>query len=76
MENKWFGPAISAPVCEALDHVPEPVGEQCVMCERPIVAGDRGLMIVYLGGFAEPASLRAIHHSCLLQNIGVTPREA
>ena len=40
--NGWFGESWGAPVCQAEQRVPTPVGKQCMWCSEPIAAGDQG----------------------------------
>lgn len=47
---KWFGDTWGAPINETVEHTDTPVGEICLQCEEPILAGDRGVLIPHLAG--------------------------
>lgn len=69
VRNQWFGPAVNAPVCQILEHVPPPVGSPCLFCEQPIATNDCGLIVSYLG--PGHATRRPTHYLCLMTAIGV-----
>jgi hypothetical protein len=50
--NKRFGPAWDAPSCEYADLVATPVGEPCLECEEPILDGDRGMVMPFVGAWS------------------------
>lgn len=63
----WFGQSWGAPVCEAEDHVPTPVGKPCIDCLETIVLGDRGIVTPLL--LAEGSITVAQHLECFLKKI-------
>lgn len=72
---KWFSGQPTTPACEDAfnERVDVPVGWECVWCEEPIEAGQRGFMIPHLEGergkFHEVAYGRPWHHECFIRSI-------
>jgi hypothetical protein len=70
----WFGEPWPSedgrsPVCEEdLRRVPTPIGRACVLCERPVAAGDRGEMIPAIHGDGT-TSVEATHIECSLRAV-------
>jgi hypothetical protein len=59
--NQWFGRFPWAPICQALERVPVPVGTICTWCGEPIEEGDCGLFIFHLG---RACARRPYHCEC------------
>jgi hypothetical protein len=72
--NKYFGEPWDAPFIADAQRVATPVGEPCIICQEPIVAGEQG-MVTPLIHSGEDGTLRsrpaANHRGCsLLSTIG------
>lgn len=65
----WFGESWGAPVCDYANHMPTPVGEECLMCEAVFTADDQGLTIPHASQAG--VELRSMHIACFLKNVGV-----
>ena len=76
--TQWFGTSWGAPVCDPADHVPTPVGQDCLMgCGRVIAADDQGLVLPhsYLDDEGEVrGELRGQHLDCFLKAVGLPHR--
>lgn len=70
---KWFGASWGAPVCDPALASETPVGRPCGHCDGPIAAGDRGVILPFLGAETEPKEL-AYHHACILESLGIKER--
>lgn len=46
-----------------------PVGRPCLLCEKLIEAGDKGLIVPVLEGLEGPARLGVEHRECFLRSI-------
>jgi hypothetical protein len=57
---KWFGKDWGAPVCKEERHAETPVGESCVVCQKPIEPADQGIMI---------APFYVWHLDCFVRNV-------
>jgi hypothetical protein len=70
--NRYFGDPWDAPFVADAAQVPTPVGETCVICEEPIVAGEQGMVTPLIYG-AEDGTLRsrpaANHRGCSLLGV-------
>jgi len=68
----WFGepwpsPEERAPVCEDDAYRREtPVGAECMYCEVPVAAGDRGMIVPHLGG---ERATTVMHVDCMLRAV-------
>lgn len=74
---QWFGSPwpseeLRAPVCEDdADRAPNPrPGTLCVLCDREIEPGARGVVMPHLAADNMSAVLRYCHLGCLLSNVG------
>jgi hypothetical protein len=75
---KWFGQSWGAHVCEG-EHVATPVGEICFgSCATPIVEGDRGVLLPFLGfegSTDNPCPEVPYHLACFMRSVfGVAER--
>ena len=70
---RWFGADWGAPVCDADTHAPTPVGEPCVPCGKPIMAGDRGFLIpqssTTWGETHVMIEYRPWHLACMMESV-------
>jgi hypothetical protein len=64
---EFFGEPWPSGICDDGKQVPTPIGEACVLCAEPIVAGDRGSFMVSLG-FARPHG-GPVHRECSLRSV-------
>lgn len=64
---RFFGEPWASAVCDYGEQVPTPVGEDCLLCDEPIVASDRGLMMT--GERGGRWSLLPIHRECELRSV-------
>lgn len=51
-----------------LDRIDTPVGEKCIFCEEPIVEGDVGVVMPFLG-VDEETNIVPQHKECVLRGI-------
>lgn len=65
----WFGESWGAPVCESAQHLPTPIGEACMFCDRSIADGDQGMTVPHysVSGYG----LGSMHLSCFLRHLGI-----
>ena len=61
---RWFGAKWNAPICGENPPVATPIGEPCAYCDRPIGAGDRGVIWAHSKP-NEAARDRPFHFACL-----------
>jgi hypothetical protein len=52
-----------------VEAIQAPVGESCLLCEEPVLEGDLGVTMPFLGPLDQPVTERAHHRVCLLKNI-------
>ncbi len=64
----WFGLSWHAPVNDENRHLPTPIGEPCLYCEKIFVDGDRGLTMPHMSEAG--ASLVSVHLNCFRHEIG------
>jgi hypothetical protein len=64
---QYFG---AGPVPPALDRVDTPVGRLCLDCSVPVVAGDVGFMLPFVGG-PDDEKTAVYHRACLARCLGV-----
>lgn len=67
---QYFG---DGPVPPALDRVDTPVGRPCLDCSVPVVEGDAGFVMPYVGG-PDDEKTAVYHHVCLARRLGVDLR--
>lgn len=65
---RWFGESWGAPVCDPADHVPTPVGMNCLACPEVIREDDRGFITFYAVNRDEVV-WAYYHRDCLLTAI-------
>ena len=72
MRVQWFGESWGAPVCDAEYHAETPVGVACLHCQRPIQAGDQGLIMDCVTMDVSPDAKREpAHLDCFLKDLGI-----
>ena len=64
----WFGKSWGAPICDATEHVPAPVGLVCPECDMPIGMYDQGVTMP-LGKLDGTVSTLAYHLDCWLRHV-------
>lgn len=62
-----FGGKWDAPVCEDAEEVSTPLGQPCLHCHEPIVAGDRGFLRLTMT--LRGAQLEPTHRECDLRGV-------
>ena len=67
---KWFGTPWKAAVCEDSPRVEVPVGRPCYLCEKPIEATHRGVVLPFHGKPEDPPELNA-HLYCFARSLGL-----
>ncbi len=67
IQNTWFGKKPWSRMCQGLEKVPTPVGEECLHCDEVITAQDEGEMMVQSDGTT--ARWRPIHRECLIRSV-------
>jgi hypothetical protein len=65
---KWFGKSWGAPINEHCGFVPTPVGEICILCDKPILEGDSGFILPHFD-YPERFLERANHRRCFLETV-------
>lgn len=65
----FFGEPWDAPVIDDAVPTATPVGEPCMHCEEPIVAGDRGFRLPSIVVGSVATGFVAIHRECMLQEV-------
>jgi hypothetical protein len=60
----WFGDDWEAPICKETKQVDVPIGEPCLICNKPIQENDRGLLIPFLRGKEESTTMEPHHLDC------------
>lgn len=59
---RWFGDDWGAPICQATDHAPTPIGVVCAhMCGHDIRPGDIGLLIPFCGDYRQLGRLSSAY---------------
>lgn len=66
--RQYFGVKWDAPAYEDAVEVPTPLGESCLYCREPIVEGESGLMMPYVGNDGA-AVMAAGHIECELRSM-------
>ena len=67
---KWFGTSWGAPICREDCQQPVPVGKPCVVCQKSLTAGDRGLLIWHMDKDSAMDGYRPFHLDCFGSTIG------
>lgn len=68
MRVQYFGDRWDAPMLDDAVQVATPVGEPCLYCREPIVAGEQGAMVVHIYA-AHAAAIRPAHRECHLRAV-------
>ena len=63
---EWFGPAPFSPACLDNPRAATPVGTACAYCEEPVIEGESGYLVPYVGEGA--VTQVAYHVECLLRS--------
>lgn len=73
MRIQWFGESWGAPVCASEDHAETPVGVECLRCEKPIEAGDQGVIMDSMESMTMfwKRTRKPMHLDCLFDDIGI-----
>lgn len=71
MITQFFGERWNAPIVDPgplVAQVETPVGQECYMCDRPIIDGDQGFLRWCTGAGPDPdtliSNLRPVHRGC------------
>lgn len=64
---RWFGESWGAPACEPEWHAETPVGQLCLMCKEPVLAGHQGVLMPFFDG--ERATIVPEHLDCLMRSV-------
>jgi hypothetical protein len=67
---EWFGETWGAPINQMCERTTTPVQEECIFCNHPIQAGDRGFVMPYLKDDMTTEAV-ASHLRCFIRSIGV-----
>lgn len=68
---KWFGSAWNSQgICALRASEPTPLDERCVLCDQPIKAGDRGLLVPHLAADDTEWHDRVWHLCCFRDMLG------
>jgi hypothetical protein len=63
---RWFGQSWGASVCDPVDHVETPAGENCTRCGEQLQATDTGVILPYA---SDPPASMPYHRNCYLREI-------
>lgn len=66
---KWFGESWGAPICDASNQAPVPVGEACPYCTLSFKETDSGVILPYLHD--DKQDELAWHLECFWKELGI-----
>lgn len=67
---KWFGESWGAPVCTTTEKVEVAPDTPCFSCSKPILPGDRGVVLPFVGRLDDSGEF-PWHLDCFLESLGL-----